>query len=495
MKTIEIERKFLLRPCSLKKFLKRHGLRYKAVPIEQFYLRSDKRGSERYRRAGERYIHTLKSAGGLVREEREEEVDAATYLRFKARAASGLIEKIRYRVEYRGYTYELDAFDGPLKGLNFLEVEFPSLREAEAFRVPDPFARMVVADVSENPAFTNGALSRSMRLPALSEGPERILERLQREREDFLKASTGLRFGPYEKTGVALRALIFTLTSSVAANRLEILNGESDPERLHQLRVAMRKMRVLFGRFPELFRRRWLERHRETLGELMRATGALRDLDVALERIPEYRKLLSGRHEAGLEALRRFLLKRRSREEKRVRNFLKGERFEKEIGALMRFAKDEQGKALTERKEDPILPILSEKLKKLYKKSIEGGEALDEKSRERDYHRMRIRIKKLRYLVEFFFGTLEPRAAEETLRELKRIQTILGEHQDLTVQRNRLNGLGREKVFSGKERATMLKDLERVMQAEAQKKRKAFRDVFKEFSRKGDLPRRMICAE
>ena len=493
MKHLEIERKFLLRPCSLKKFLKRHGLPYRAVPIEQFYLRSDGNGSERYRRAGDRYIHTVKSAGGLVREEREEAVDEATYRRFRAQAASGLIEKTRYLVPFRGLTYELDAFHGALKGLRFLEVEFETLEAAEAFTLPDPFARLLIAEVSSCPAFTNGALARTLRLPTLSEGWERIRERLD-ARKHVLKASTAVEFGPYEESGIAVRALLYTLLAAVEANRRAILKGSADPERLHQLRVAMRKMRVIFDRFPELFAEAWRREHGTALEMIMRTTGPLRDLDVALERIPEYRRMLEGRYPQALERLERVLKERRDAEAEDLRSFLARKRVERELAALRALAGGEAVGILTERGKDPILPLAVPKLKRLHGKCLNAGRKLGKDSPRKAYHRMRIRIKKLRYLLEFFAATLDGKAAAEMLENLKRVQSVLGEYQDLTVQRGMLAAWEGDALFSGGKEAAMLKALDEALEREAQKRRARFHAVFDAFPDKTML-RRVICRD
>lgn len=495
MKKMEIERKFLLRPCSLKKFLRRHGLKYRAVPIEQFYLRSDGSGSERYRRAGNRYIHTVKSRGTLVREEREEAVDEATYRRFKARTASGVIEKIRYLVAWDDYLYELDAFGGSLQGLNVLEVEFDSLEEARSFEVPEPFSRLVIADVSEHPDFTNGALSRSMKLPVLSEPLVRILERIRKNRSDFFKASLLVEIGPYETMAHALQGILFSLLSTMETNRRALLGGEKDPERLHQFRVAIRKIRVLFNRFPEYFREEWQEKHTRKLEALMQATGVCRDLDVALEKIPEYRKMLSESSAGVIDLLERYLRGSREREEAKLRGFLKSIDVEKESSELRRFASEAAGTVFSERKMEPVLPVAAKKVKRLYRKTVMTGKRLGMNASERDYHRMRIRVKKLRYLTEFFSAIFDEKALKEWMGKLKNIQTILGEHQDLTVQRAWLRELEREDAFSGTEARRTLKALEEKLGEEAAKRRELFHAAFAEFSGGKEILRKMICRD
>ena len=495
METTEIERKFLLRPCSLKKFLKRHGLSYRKVVIEQFYLRSDAEGSERYRRIGDRYIHTVKSGGGMTRTEREEEVDRETYLAMKERAASGLIEKVRYLVPVGERTFELDAFRGGLRGLNFLEVEFETLQEARSFILPEPFTRLLIADVSENPDFTNGALSRKMRLPVLSESLNRILERIAAQRNDFLKASVLVEFGPFERLDHAVRAILFTLAETMALNRRAILEGERDPERLHQFRVALRKLRVLFTQFPEAFDERWLERHLGFLRKLAEITGPLRDLDVALERIEEYRGMLDEDTREELERLRAMLESRRLEERKRLRSFLEHESVRSELEALARYGRGEEASDPTEAGEGPVLPALAPKLKKLYKAIRREGEKLGPHSSDREYHRLRIRFKKFRYLLEFFAKVLDEEATGEMLGALKRIQTLLGDHQDCTVQIAWLEALEKDEAFGGRKSRKMLRTLRRALKKRRGELRREFHRAFEVIKEGKGLLRRVICRD
>ena len=494
MNALEIERKFLLRPCSVKKFLKRHGYGYEAVPMEQFYLRSDAGGSERYRRAGERYIHTLKSAArGLVRDEREEEVDAETYRHFRARAASGLIEKVRYRVRVGRLLFELDEFRGALKGLVFLEVEFGSVEAAESFRVPAPFDRLLIADVSENPAFTNGALARTMCLPTLSESPEAILERIARKR-DFLKASVSVEFGPYESLGNALRGILYSLMRTVRANREAILQDDEDPERLHQLRVAMRKMRVLLGLFPEAFASEWLDRRRGELSHLMHATGAARDLDVALAQIPRYREQMPRKCRGVIDRLGERLARKRSAAQERLRRALKSGEFTEALNALERLAAGVSEEGWGEAASQPVLPAVAPVLRRRFKKVRKAGKKLGTDTPEEAYHRQRIRVKKLRYLTEFFAAVLDREATEEMTARLKEIQTVLGEHQDLAVQREWIGEWMQEEFPEPPERRC-LKRLRRRLGEEAGKRRELFGKKFGAFARSGELLRRMICRD
>jgi len=164
MKNIEIERKFLLTPCSIKEFLEKNSIDYQVEEIEQFYIKSSKDGVERYRQKGNKYIHTIKRGSGLIREEYEEFVDRDEYLKYR-KEASNILQKYRYIFDIGKNRFELDEFIGKLKGLNILEIEFRDENSANQFTLPKLFEDIVISEVTEDIRFTNGYLSKTMKIP------------------------------------------------------------------------------------------------------------------------------------------------------------------------------------------------------------------------------------------------------------------------------------------------------------------------------------------
>ncbi len=70
-------------------------------------------------------------------------------------------------------------------------------------------------------------------------------------------------------------------------------------------------------------------------------------------------------------------------------------------------------------------------------KLIERGDRLDPQSSARELHKLRIRAKRLRYLMEFYDRALSHRWLP-AIRELQILHDILGEHQDAVTSRDRL---------------------------------------------------------
>lgn len=95
---------------------------------------------------------TVKGRGTLVRPEFEYEIPTDD-----ARDMLGLsvatIQKTRYRVNEHGFTWEVDEFQGALKGLWLAEIELES-----AFEMPR-LPSWVGEEVTDNPDYTNVALA------------------------------------------------------------------------------------------------------------------------------------------------------------------------------------------------------------------------------------------------------------------------------------------------------------------------------------------------
>ena len=135
---MEIERKFLvnaLPPCSMASPHSR---------IRQGYFALRQSGIEiRIREIDSKQFITIKSGRGKVR--REEEIPILkrhfTALWPLVRAAS--ISKIRYRISHGKQTVEVDAYQGPHRGLITAEVEFASRRQADSFKQPAWFGREI----------------------------------------------------------------------------------------------------------------------------------------------------------------------------------------------------------------------------------------------------------------------------------------------------------------------------------------------------------------
>ncbi|TCT12150.1 CYTH domain-containing protein [Natranaerovirga pectinivora] len=155
---MEIERKYLINNLDTVGNLSL--LKYDV--IEQGYLCTEP--VIRIRKQSQDYYLTYKSKGLLQREEINEKISDKTYSHLKEKIDFNLIEKTRYYIPFdNGLVGELDVFEGKLKGLMVIEVEFKSLDEADEFVPPEWFGR----EVTFEGAFQNNQLVRLESLSGL----------------------------------------------------------------------------------------------------------------------------------------------------------------------------------------------------------------------------------------------------------------------------------------------------------------------------------------
>lgn len=102
------------------------------------------------------FVHTLKRGLGLVREEVERSIDAATFEREWPRTAGMRLRKVRTRITEGDRVWEVDRFlDLPVA---LAECELPS---ADApLTIPAWLAPYVEREVTDEPAFRNSALAK-----------------------------------------------------------------------------------------------------------------------------------------------------------------------------------------------------------------------------------------------------------------------------------------------------------------------------------------------
>jgi CYTH domain-containing protein len=137
----EIERKFLVErsPPGLDEC--------ERVEIEQGYLALAEDAEVRLRRAGEALTLTVKRGEGRDRGEFEVPLAPAQFAPLWEACAGRRLRKRRHLVPLEGgLPAELDVYAGALAGLRVVEVEFPSLAAAEAFRPPPWFGPELTGD-------------------------------------------------------------------------------------------------------------------------------------------------------------------------------------------------------------------------------------------------------------------------------------------------------------------------------------------------------------
>jgi CYTH domain-containing protein len=143
----EIERQFLCRSVEGTVLDGADGV----VRIRQGYLTAGD-PAVRVRKTNDAWVLTVKSGGGLVRDEVEVDIDPESGVALMEMAGETRLEKSRYLIG----PWELDVFEGKLDGLIVLELELPT---EDAPTPPFPPGIVVAREVTGTAEYRNQVLA------------------------------------------------------------------------------------------------------------------------------------------------------------------------------------------------------------------------------------------------------------------------------------------------------------------------------------------------
>jgi triphosphatase len=205
-----------------------------------------------------------------------------------------------------------------------------------------------------------------------------------------------------------------------------------DPEELHDMRVATRRLRAALKLYSDFLPKR-AERYERDLRWVAGALGEVRDLDVHLQRLSEE----SSTHGEALEEVVALLRERRVEARRGMLKALDSNRYERLIASFS--ATLRRGRSPTPTA--PILEAAPDLLRNRYKKVRKAANMLSEDSPPEHFHDLRKKGKRLRYALEPL-QEIYGKPAQKMVKLLKKIQDDLGDHQDLIVATGLMEELG-----------------------------------------------------
>jgi triphosphatase len=207
---------------------------------------------------------------------------------------------------------------------------------------------------------------------------------------------------------------------------------------LHEMRVAARHLEVLLRMFRGSGPR-WAVSARGRVRKLMDRLGAVRDCDVQLAYLDAERDTLADTDREAFEPIRARLAARQAKARNRLLQALDSpalrhwmQDWERHLRAATPGSTRAQRASTAEVARELILDA-ARKLRKRARR-------IDEKSTPDDYHEVRIRAKRLRYLVDAF-ASLYGESATSYVQALARLQSVLGDYHDATVREQRFTEL------------------------------------------------------
>jgi CHAD domain-containing protein len=246
-----------------------------------------------------------------------------------------------------------------------------------------------------------------------------------------------------QQADAATAAVLRALLGIIEAN-LEGTIADVDAEFLHDFRVAVRRSRAVQRELGSVFPAEELARFRAEFRWLQRVTGDSRDLDVYVLGFDSMRSIVPEQMRSDLDPLLAALHSRRELTRGEMVRALASERTSTLFQDWAAFLDE-----LVERPADarpnarlPIGDLAAERIRKVYRRMVRMGGAIDSTSPPEAYHELRKKGKELRYLLELFGTPLfSSDVVKPMVKALKALQDVLGHHQDRQVQAGMLGSL------------------------------------------------------
>lgn len=301
----------------------------------------------------------------------------------------------------------------------------------------------------------------------------------------------------------AARALRQVLQAQLAVVRGQLLATRqgTDIEALHDLRVAVRRSRSVLGQLPRLLPDTETARLKQELKWLGTVSGPTRDLDVYLDGLPAYFEHLGDSAPTDLAPLVDLLHRRRDQEQARLAQALSSSRLED----LMAFWQQVVSSDATDRGTHGtcgshhgtrgnrnVRAVADQRILRAHRKVVRDGRNITDESPAQALHDLRIRCKKLRYLLELFRSLYVPAEVKNLIAVLKKLQSLLGDFNDRAVQFQQTKIFRHQLQASGQESAACSRATRQLLDRlafEQNELRCRFGERFAEFDQQVDESR------
>jgi len=274
-------------------------------------------------------------------------------------------------------------------------------------------------------------------------GDAGVLERLGRELRDHgakrhdgrPKIAKVLAAGvPPEQpaVGASTQAHVQTMLAaqyqSMVAHDPGVRLGD-DPEDLHQLRVAARRLRAILRAARGVVDPAWADGLRTDVAWLGAQLGPVRDSDVLNESLDDERNAFDAEERKGLDVLLRIL----GKEAAATRDSLAGSMSSDRYFMLLDTIELAVSAPRFTGQDTPPAKIAKSEFRKLRR----AVRALGKRPSDEELHAVRIKGKRARYAAELAEASTG-KAATRFIREAKRFQDVIGGHQDAVVAESEL---------------------------------------------------------
>ena len=266
---------------------------------------------------------------------------------------------------------------------------------------------------------------------------EKVLEYHTRHPNDY-SSKIDIKLSANMTASEAAKSILVSLFNTMKKNQHGIIE-DIDSEFLHDYRVAIRRIRSVFGQLKNIFEKDIYIRAKKDFKYLIRLTNRKRDLDVYGLKEEKYKMMLPTDMQMYIKP---FFVKTNKEERiqhNKIANYLVSDEYNILVNYWEKFFNSslttQQGGLKSEKN---VLLLAKNIIYNRYKRVIKLGDSITKSSSNSLLHKLRIECKKLRYLLEFFSSLFAQNDIDYLIKQLKKLQDNLGEYNDLTIQQNTL---------------------------------------------------------
>lgn len=311
---------------------------------------------------------------------------------------------------------EVSVYEGRRLSTRFREVEV-EMAGADSDPLGDGATGLLPAVVA---ALTNAGAGADDPVPKLV----RALGARARQPPDLVATPLDSDASLGDVVGRAITAGVMAMVS----NHAGVLLGE-DAERVHQARVATRRLRSDLHTFGSLVDVEWKDLVRSELRWLGALLGAVRDTDVLTERLQRQAATLAPTDAARARPLFARLATSRESARSALVEAMAGDRY---VALLDQLVAAASAPPLLSGADRLARDNAAELVRRPWKALSEGAGILGADSADQELHDLRIRAKRCRYAVEAV-SEVVGKPAIRFAREVAGLQSVLGDHQDAVI--------------------------------------------------------------
>jgi CHAD domain-containing protein len=209
-----------------------------------------------------------------------------------------------------------------------------------------------------------------------------------------------------------------------------------DPEGVHDMRVASRRLRSALQDFAPYIRQRPLKTCAKQIREIAQCLGRVRDLDVSIATLEKLASRCPADVLPGIQRLMQERIRLLEPQRASLERIIAKDTFEQLVSEFLQASRRATRPKVGKNKDGVTEPSFRETSREIIAKRVDEleriGSTVFEPLRQKRLHRMRIAAKRVRYSIQLFAQCL-PDAVNAVAEPVARLQGNLGDLHDADV--------------------------------------------------------------